>query len=328
MTEIMPKNDARNYFFRIGFALILLRVLTTGIQKGVNLIISGVSAGLYTELVDGPWYLWALSVLPLYLVALPVFLRVLPAPPEKTEMKKFAVGKTVAGAISAVPVMYIGNIIGIIVVALLSFATGNDISNGLSSMIGQSPLWLTFLCMVIIAPIGEELIFRKLLCDRLSPFGECSAVIFSGLAFGLFHGNFSQFFYAAGVGLILAYVYVKTKNIFCPVAIHMFINLFGGVIAPSVLTGRAIEILEKMAQSPDSITQAELYALYPLFAFVICALLLFVAGIILLAVLLRRVRFDKNSISVEGGTKKALWGNPAILSALALMLVNFILYII
>ncbi|MBE6599782.1 MAG: CPBP family intramembrane metalloprotease [Ruminococcaceae bacterium] len=328
MTEIIPKSEAKNYFFRIGAALILLRALTTGIQKGVNLIIAGVSAELYTELVDGPWYLWALSILPLYLVALPVFLRVLPTPPEKTEMKKFAVGKTVAGAISAVPVMYIGNIIGIITVAILSFATGNDISNGLVSMVDQSPVWLTFLCMVIIAPLGEELIFRKLLCDRLSPFGECSAVIFSGLAFGLFHGNFSQFFYAAGVGLILAYIYVRTKNIFCSVAIHMFINLFGGVIAPSVLTGRAIEILEKMAQSPDTVTKAELSELYPLFAFVICALLLFVVGIILLVIFLRRIKFDKSSISVEDGTKKALWGNPAILAALALMLVNFILYII
>ena len=45
--------------------------------------------------------------------------------------------------------------------------------------------------------------FRKLLIDRIVPFGQRVAVVVSGLAFGLFHGNFYQFFYAFSLGAVL-----------------------------------------------------------------------------------------------------------------------------
>ena len=87
-----------------------------------------------------------------------------------------------------------------------------------------------FLTTVIVAPVMEELMFRKLLIDRIVPFGQRAAVVVSGVAFGLFHGNFYQFFYACGLGMIFAYLYSSTGRVRYGILLHMMINMVGGVL--------------------------------------------------------------------------------------------------
>ena len=84
--------------------------------------------------------------------------------------------------------------------------------------------------MVIVAPIVEELIFRKIVIDRLSVFGDRNAIIFSSVAFGLIHVNLYQFFYATALGFILGYVYTKTRNVKYSIFMHMLINFLGSVV--------------------------------------------------------------------------------------------------
>ena len=38
--------------------------------------------------------------------------------------------------------------------------------------------------------------------DRLLGYGQKTAIIISGIMFGMAHGNFSQFFYAFGIGIL------------------------------------------------------------------------------------------------------------------------------
>ena len=57
----------------------------------------------------------------------------------------------------------------------------------------ESNMMVTFLYMVICAPILEEYIFRKLIVDRTVKYGQGVAIVLSGLMFGLFHGNLNQF---------------------------------------------------------------------------------------------------------------------------------------
>ena len=75
------------------------------------------------------------------------------------------------------------------------------------------------------------MIFRKLIIDRLSRYGELIAIMSSSIAFGLFHGNFYQFFYAVMLGLILGYIYAKTRDIKYSIVMHMLINFIGSVVA-------------------------------------------------------------------------------------------------
>lgn len=83
---------------------------------------------------------------------------------------------------------------------------------------------------VVIGPILEELMFRKLMLDRTRHYGEKTAIIFSALCFGLFHGNLTQFLYASVVGLFLGYVYCKTGKVLYTMIMHMLLNGTSSVV--------------------------------------------------------------------------------------------------
>ena len=87
---------------------------------------------------------------------------------------------------------------------------------------GSIPSWIL---AVIGAPLFEETIFRKFVIDRLAPYGERTAVIFSALIFGMAHQNGMQFFLAFFVGIIFAIVYIKTGNLIYSMILHFMINL-------------------------------------------------------------------------------------------------------
>lgn len=85
---------------------------------------------------------------------------------------------------------------------------------------------LLFLAVGIIAPIFEELAFRKLLFGVLRKEGNAFGIIMSGFLFGLWHGNFSQMFFACLIGMLFAYILAKTGNIFLTISIHIINNSF------------------------------------------------------------------------------------------------------
>ena len=74
--------------------------------------------------------------------------------------------------------------------------------------------------------------FRKLLLERLRPYGERFALWISALCFGLFHGNLSQFFYACVIGLALGYVALRTGRVWQPMLLHAMINAVSTILVP------------------------------------------------------------------------------------------------
>ena len=331
----LSRRDALKYFFRIGLALILLRVVTTGIQTAVQYIIASISAELYLSLVNGPWFLLALSIIPLYCAAFPIFYFVLPKPVAAPRVpKKLTPGDTVASVLVCFPFLYLGAFAGQAVSDLISSLIGKPILNGLSNIVDISPMWLVFICTVIIAPIGEELIFRKLLIDRTAPFGELSAVVFSGLTFGLFHGNFYQFFYAFFLGCLMGYVYVKTRNIVHSILMHMCVNFFGSVISPLVASQKVLDALDKLANDPASAAVEDYLAALPAVVFAFCVIGLIIAGAVIFFIKVMiffidfaKLRFEKAELTVEGGNRLAMFANPAIIGAFGLMAATFVIAI-
>lgn len=81
-----------------------------------------------------------------------------------------------------------------------------------------------FLVIAIISPIIEELAFRKILFGTLRKEGNAFGIIFSGILFGIWHGDFSQMFFATGLGIILGYIVAKTGNICITIMIHTVNN--------------------------------------------------------------------------------------------------------
>lgn len=96
-----------------------------------------------------------------------------------------------------------------------------------SEMQFDTPVWLGIISYGILAPLGEEIVFRGVVYGQLRkvlkvPF----AVVLSGLAFGLFHGNLVQAVYATVIGCLLALVYEWYGTIAAPMLFHSVANLF------------------------------------------------------------------------------------------------------
>ena len=106
---------------------------------------------------------------------------------------------------------------------------------------------------MVIGPIVEELMFRKVFIDILGVYGDRIAIVFSAVAFGVFHGNFSQALYATGIGLIFGYVYTKTSNILHTILLHIALNFMGSV--PALLVNDSSERLMNM--DPEAVLSAE-----------------------------------------------------------------------
>lgn len=116
------------------------------------------------------------------------------------------------------------------------FPSGGDGVQPEDMMTGAGML-LNIAMVVFAAPVVEELLYRKMLIDRIAAYGDGVSVVVSGLLFGLAHGNFSQFFYAFGLGALFAYVYIKTGHIGYTIGFHMFFNLIGGVFTVELNKG-------------------------------------------------------------------------------------------
>ena len=150
--------------------------------------------------------------------------------------------------------MYIGSIIGNTVMSSLSELVGYDYSNALSSIIDDENLIITIIFAVIIAPIGEEFVFRKLIIDRTQKYGPLISIGLSGLMFGIMHSNFYQFFYCFALGIILGYIYYTTGKLYLTIAIHAVVNFVGGVI-PSLFTSIIDALLAADPEDPSAMLE-------------------------------------------------------------------------
>ena len=96
-----------------------------------------------------------------------------------------------------------------------------------SEMQFDTPVWLGIISYGILAPLGEEIVFRGVVYGQLRKVLKVPyAVVLSGLAFGLFHGNLVQAVYATVIGCLLALMYEWYGTIAAPMLFHSVANLF------------------------------------------------------------------------------------------------------
>ncbi len=115
---------------------------------------------------------------------------------------------------------------------IASVLSGGEAENSfVGSMVAGDSI-LAMIMVSVLAPIFEELIFRKLIIDRARRYGEVVAILFSAAAFGIFHCNLYQLFYAFALGIIFGYVYVRTGNIILTIIMHMIMNSSSSVLYP------------------------------------------------------------------------------------------------
>ena len=226
--ESYDLSGARRSFCRIALALTALFVLDTLAGWALEWLVYR-SPRLELCFRSYPLAEWLFGMIPLYGVAVPAAVLLLKRIPAKTPgdipLKKKYFLEFIPITIF---VMYTGSIVGV----ALSYAfTGGTAINPVAEYLKDTTI-LKVIQIVVLAPLVEEFVFRKLIIDHSLPYGEKWAVLLSGISFGLLHQNFYQFFYATGLGLLLAYIYVRTGRLRYTILLHGIINFMGGIIAP------------------------------------------------------------------------------------------------
>jgi membrane protease YdiL (CAAX protease family) len=108
------------------------------------------------------------------------------------------------------------------------------ISNNISS---QPNSILNIICMVVLIPIYEEIVFRGIIFNHLKEnYKIGTAIILQALLFAIAHGNLVQGIFAFILGIALVLMYMYFNSIYSNIILHMAFNLFGGLIIPRVLS--------------------------------------------------------------------------------------------
>lgn len=280
---------AKKVFNRIGFSLLATAGCVIAVQLLLGFVI-GVLDPDGSVCDENGWLTWAVSFAPVYLLAFPLgFLLMKDMPTDHCEQLPLGCKNFFVILLVCFPMMYGGNLIGSGLSVLLSGGTAQNPL--LDFAFDTSPTKL--LVMIVLAPLFEEFFFRKTLIDRTARYGEKNAILFSAIAFALFHMNLYQVFYAFGIGLVLGYVYLRTRRMRYTFLLHMVINLLGSVVAPLILSNLDMDALERM--SVAGIGEAALAEMLPgIIAFMIYALFMIgasIAGLILLLKYAPRLTF-------------------------------------
>ncbi len=223
-------SGARRDFSRIGAALLLMFFLSYALAQ-----LSGfLMIRFFGEAESEPiWIKLLLSSVVQYLIAMPAaYLIIRKMQKQDVEPLGINFGRFMVLFFICYFLMYAGNLLGMGTNFLIQHFTDSTMVSYIDEMLTGTNVFIYGFFVVIAAPVMEELFFRKLLITRMERYGEGPAIIVSGLVFGLFHGNFGQVFYAVALGLVLGYIYIRTRKIFVTIGLHMMINLFGGLIFP------------------------------------------------------------------------------------------------
>jgi len=290
---------ARKHFSKLGGMFILGTIVIYAVQ-----IISASLVKIFRpEWLQDDNINLALSIIPMYLIGMPVLVALVKRiPAESVERKQMKWWQFLLAVIMCFGLVYASNLVGNIISTIISMLKGSMVQNAILDIATSVSMFFVILYMVICAPFVEEYVFRKLIVERTVKYGQGVAVVVSGLMFGLFHGNLNQFVYAFTLGCFLAFLYVKTGKLKITIAIHMMINFMGGVVSLKLLEmidlDRYLEIAENGMDMNALMTymseNAVGWILYMLFA-------LFVFGAILTALIMFIVCFATKKITFQRG---------------------------
>lgn len=207
------------------------------LAAGAGVVIAFTGRG--EELLSSSNFQWALSSISMFVVAFPIYLAMSGRKPAVEGIEKSRLSMKSLGLllVMMMGITYIFNGIGFGINYALAELLGKNVEAmvPIVNTTETASLLLTFFMACFVAPFFEEIIFRKIIIDRTRMYGERTAVLVSAVCFGLFHGNISQFLYAAAAGIVLGYIYIKTSDIRYTMGFHFAMNLVGGILLPKVV---------------------------------------------------------------------------------------------
>lgn len=292
MDEILYK-ETKKHFSKLGMRYFLGTLIVFAFQV-IALLIAGAAAPGLLDTTDT--YLFVTS-LPMYVISFPLMaLLIRKVPAVHIEKRRMTVGQMLQAFCISYALIFLGNLAGLFITMGISVLKGAPVQNPIADIAMDLNPGTALLLMVLCAPVTEELIFRKLLVDRTAAYGEETAIVISGLLFGLFHGNLNQFTYAFVLGVFLGFIYVKTGNIVYSIILHMIINFIGSV-ANIALLGQLL--------SPEAVSDLKNFLVlgFIIFLYGIFILAVILTGIVLLIVKRRELRCAPGEIVIPRGRR-------------------------
>lgn len=131
-------------------------------------------------------------------------------------------------AVDVVSILCLAFVCNFTVDAIISLFPASAITNNYSSMINMSFLGspiMVFLCIGILAPIVEELVFRYGIFKALKDKSDNYKIFISALLFGVAHMNLIQGTFAFILGLVLGKLYAKERNLTHSLIFHLGVNV-------------------------------------------------------------------------------------------------------
>ncbi len=123
--------------------------------------------------------------------------------------------------------------INMIIVTMVNYIFPNMIkeANEITKLLTNSNVFFSILCVVILSPVLEELLFRGIIYDELRTILPATpTILIQALLFALYHGNLYQGIYAFIIGIILGFITYKENNLTLTIIIHSINNALSMLI--------------------------------------------------------------------------------------------------
>jgi len=302
--------DAKKDFRVIGLVLVACTLIFQVVPR-IGILICGALFYGGDRVAAGENF-WV-RAMPNYLVSFPLMLLLFAKLPGKIpEKRRLKLHQFLGGFTCSIGVTLTCNLIMTLLTAWIGSLLKTEIQNRTLEILKQIDLSSGLIVVSLCAPIWEELIFRRMLITRTLKYGEGISILLSGLAFGLFHGNLIQSFYAFGLGLCLGYIFVKTGNVLYTIAIHLMINFNTSIILAGLYKMvdmpkymELSEIYKKTSDSSELIAHffEHLGAFIMLYGCLAVMYLTALAGVILLIVFHKRLRCAPGEVPIEKGNR-------------------------
>ena len=146
---------------------------------------------------------------------------------EEMSLRKFS-----ARAVAPIVMLGLGlNVVTTIVLGLLPEKWMESYQQS-SSWTSDNVGIMTILLTVVMAPLAEEWIMRGLVYDRMKKgMPVVVAMIISSLLFGVLHKHPVWIAYAAALGMVLAWVFERTKSLYAAILLHFSYNSCGMLLS-------------------------------------------------------------------------------------------------
>ncbi len=149
-------------------------------------------------------------------------------------------GFTARIRLSPVRLSHIPLILAVLVMMITGGLLTSILTGGIKSLVGNFTLYDTFvartstpldilyalLAYALLPALGEELIYRSILCAELERNGVGVSITVSALFFAMLHFSFAHFLTYFALGLLLAASMYATRSFFVPLVLHLCYNIF------------------------------------------------------------------------------------------------------